>query len=399
MSLRLCTLTLVLFVSGCAGVRKTPAPAMPATTPVTASAPGALAKDLARYNVMFQDCHYDELLVNVNGQLAALPADKRAYSTPYLLYVRGLTHYRLGWYKEAKADLLIAQKAKVGGSLAKARLKQTLQNIEDRTPLLPPNIRGIRDGERVTFRMHSFAVGSDAAMVAEMLPTAYLINRQIFGKDVEATTILVFDKYDQFSAFQRQIHNGKAPREGWYPAVTTGPVVQISLRDKKDVRKNAPGIHGALVHEVNHAMINRLMGKAPLPQWFKEGLAQIAETQVYPRFDASRQKRIARLFQNNGKGLLPMGKLKQSVCFREQVDLGIAMRKEGAGAGAPDPYAQSYGMMKYLFTNFSTPQLQSFLRCVRASNDFDDSFAAEFGLTPEQFYQKWKTETARMAAR
>ena len=396
MSLRLCALTLVLFVSGCAGVRKAPAPALKATAP----APDLSAIDWERYVVMFQSGHYDELLADINGKIAALPADKRANPNPRLLYVRGLTHYRLGWYERAKADLLIAQKANIGRPATKAFLKETLQNIEARTPLLPPHIREIRDGKRVIFRMRSFAMKGDAVTVAEMLPTAYLINRQIFGRDVEATTILVFDNYAQFSAFQRVIHHGKAPRDGWYPAVTTGPIVQISLRDKKGVRANPTKIHGALVHEVNHAMMNRLLGKAPLPKWFKEGLAQVAETQIYPNFDAGRQRRIAHLFQNSSKGLLPIEQLKHGASFKEQTELGIAVRRGGKGTGAPDPYAQSYGMMKYLLANFSTPQLQSFLHRVRASDDFDGSFSAEFGMTTEQFYQKWKTETAReLAAR
>ena len=377
MSLRLCALTLLLLVSGCARVRKAPAPALPATAP----APDLVARDVAKYRVMFKRGRYDEVLTDISRKIAALPADKRAQPDPRMIFVRGMARYNLGWFEEAKADLLIAQRAGVAPSTT----KETLQNIEERTPLLPPNMQEIRDSGRTIFRMHSFIATRDAATIAEMLPAAYRINRQIFGKDIEATTLLFFDNKGQLSAFQRRIHKGKAI-SGRYSAVTTGPLVQISLRD------NRPDLQEAIVHEVNHAMSNRLMGKTPLPNWFKEGLAQVAESQVDSNFDVNAQKVIARLFQN--KGLLPLKKLGTRPSFDEQTELGIALRTSGNRAGAPDPYAQSYGMMKFLLDKFSTVQLQSFLQRVRASDDFDGSFAAEFGMTTEQFYEKWKAETA-----
>ena len=392
MSLRLAILALVLLVSGCAGVKKAPAPATAATAP----APDLVARDLEKYRLMFKRGIYGEVLADINQKIAALPTDKRANPDPRLLFVRGMAYYHLSWFREAKADLLVAQKADIHRLVSKSFVQRILQKIDNLTPLLPPNMREIRDGERVIFRMHSFATEGDAATVAQMLPDAYRINRQIFGQDVEAIPIFVFDNYDRFSAFYRK-YNGAAP-SSWEWAVTTGTLVQISLRNKKNVaiaRYNRPFFYGAIVHEVNHAMINRLMGNAKFPPWFKEGLAQVVEVQVKPDFDADKQRRIAHLFQDDKKGLLPIEKLRKNKFFFDQVELGVTLRKSGKRAGAPDPYAQSYGLMKSLLSDFSTAQLQSFLARVRKSDDFDGSFAAEFGMTTAQFYEKWKAKTTR----
>ena len=231
-------------------------------------------------------------------------------------------------------------------------------------------------------------------MVMELLPEAYRINSDIFGVDVEATPVFIFDDYAQYAAYYRQIF-GEDPAS-WATAVTAEDVILISLRDdeaKLIPRNERLNFQTTIVHEFNHAMLNRVIGTAVRPRWFEEGLAQIAGAQVNADFDVDKKKILQRLFQN--KTLVPVEKLESGNSFYEQTKLGLAMQESSHRDTAPDPFAQSYGMVKYLLADFSTARLQSFLRRVRTSDDFDGSFAKEFGLTTEQFYEKWKREYPR----
>lgn len=132
------------------------------------------------------------------------------------------------------------------------------------------------------------------------------------------------------------------------------------------------------------------------PAWFTEGLAQIAGAQVDPNFDSSDQQTLKRLFANNA--LLPVETLSDYDSWGKQTEIGIAMGKGDDAAFAPDPYAQGYGMTKYLLDNITTAQLQSFLNRNRESRDFYGAFKDEFGMTTEQFYELWKRDTAQKLA-
>ena len=371
------------------------APVGPSTQAV---APDALADDLAKFGTMFERGFYDELIFNVNQKIEALLTEQRATPDPRLLYFRGLSYYKLGWFPEAKADLLVAQQAGLSFLPGGFGVKWALNYIEERTPLLPSQVEEIRDGERVTFRMHNSGMEGGTVMVMAMLPEAYRISRAMFGSDTAASTVYVFEDYQQFLAYYKKVYEGKNPGS-WYAALAQQGVMWISLRDTEDVlraREDRVAFKTTVVHEFNHAMLSRLMGRTVLPRWFVEGLAQVAGAQVNPTYDSGKQRTLKRLFANNA--LLPIDKLDDYESFAEQTELGISMRKEGERAGAPDPYAQGYGMTKYLLDNISTAQLQNFLNRVRETDDFKTSFGDEFGFSLDQFYQGWKADTARRLA-
>ena len=395
MSPRLLFLALILLGSVTAHAQKVPV--APATKAV---APDLLADDLVRFGVIFKRGFYDELIYNVNQKIEAMPAATRDTPDPRLLYFRGLAYFQLGWFPEAKADLTVAQKAGLSFLPGGFGLTYALTGIEEKSPLLPPKVEEIREGERVIFRMHYFGMEGGTVMIAAMLPEAYRISRAMFGSETEATTVYVFDTYEQFVAYYKQVYKGVKPGS-WYAATTTGPVIWISLRDTNGVlraKENREAFKTTVVHEYNHAMLNRLIGRTALPTWFKEGLAQVAGAQVDPADGARKQKTLARLFRNNA--VLPIEKLDDSKSFFENTELGVAMGKGDDRDFAPDAYTQGYGMTQYFLSHVSTPQLQSFLNRVRASEDFPNSFQEEFGFSVEQFYQSWKSDVGpQLAAR
>ena len=346
---------------------------------------------------MFKRGFFDELIYHVNQKIEASPADKRASPDPRLLYFRGLAYFKLGWFERAKVDLIVAEKAGVAEIEPGWGANWVLYYIKQRTPVLPPKMEEIRQGERVLFRMHSFGMENGTVFVKALLPEAYRVSRQMFGTDVEATTVYVFDDYAQFAAYYEK-HTGEK-HSGWIDALTIGDLVLISLSDQEGTslaRDDRDFFKTTIVHEINHALFHRLMGWAEPPSWFVEGLAQVAGAQVSQDYVASKQQRLNRIFRNNV--LLPIEKLEDADEFYAQTELGVTMSKGRDRDKAPDPYTQGYAMVKYLLDNISTPQFQSFLNRVRESNDFKGSFANEFGMTTAQFYEKWRADTARQLA-
>ena len=376
-----------------ATVRAQEAPPAPPTA-ATAPAPDALADDVAKYGAMFKRGLFDELISNVNQKIAALPADKRDNPDPRLLYFRGLAYYGLGWFDLAKADLIVAEKAGVKEISAGRGADWILSFIEKRASLLPPKMQEIREGERVLFRMHTFGDENDAELIKAMLPEAYRINRQIFGKDVEATTVYVFDNYEQFVAYYKAFYVTSGPGT-WSAASALGDSLFIVLRDDKGVlraRDDRELFKTIVFQQYNHVLFSRLVGATKQPSWFTAGLAQIASAQVDADYDARKQKSLQRLLQNNA--LLSLGALTNDDSFPEQIEIKLA-RERGDRPSEPDFYAQSYGLTKYLIDKTSMAQVQSFLLRLQKSPDFDGAFADEFGMTTEQLYANWKRDAAK----
>lgn len=207
MSLRL---TLLLAFTCCCGasVRAQEAATPPAQVVTIDIAIDPLADDLAKYGVLCERTFFDELFFNTNQKIEAASADKGEKPDPRLFYFRGLASYQLGWFAESKADLTKAQEAGIISLPGGYGTALTLEAIEQQTPLLPPNTQEIRQGNQVIARVHYFGMKNGAASVLALLPQAYRISRDMFGSEVPATTVLVFDTFEQFSAYDKAAAGG-----------------------------------------------------------------------------------------------------------------------------------------------------------------------------------------------
>ena len=325
---------------------------VPAKLAANAAAPDLLADDIAKYGAMFKRGFFDEIISNVNQKIEALPANARANPDARLLYFRGLAYYKLGWLDLARADLIVAQKAGVEEVEAGLSAGRVLFVIEKRAPFVPPQMEEIREGERVLFRVHTFGANDSTESVGTLLREAHRINRQVFGVDVEATTVYVFENHQQFVAYYKAFHATAGPGH-WSAASALGTILFITLRDSEGVlhaRDDREIVQAVVVQEYNRVLFRRLMGEDKPLRWFTAGLAQFVVAQM-------------------GKG--------------------------GEDKSAPNSQTQFYGLTKYLFDQFSTVRMQSFINRGRESQDFEGAFAQEFGLTPDQLRENWKRDTAR----
>ena len=360
-----------------------------APTVQSAIAPDPLNPVLAQMASDFKRGFYDDIINRANEIIG----DDDAKTDPRVLYWRGLTFYQLAWYPEAVADLKRARDGGVqiqDGGLA---TEIALDKIERVTPFVPPQQRAIESGGQTVFRVHY--VSDDAATRAAIacLGPAYRASAGLFGADVAATSVYIFDNYAQFADCY-QARTGRAP-ESWIAAVTISNVLYIPLRNRageSTPATNPDFFRSMVAHEFNHAMLRRLMGTAELPKWFTEGLADFAGGQVVPGDVAANDYTIKRLFAANA--LVAPTQLEYPASFGAHTGLGAKMGDAGAGLIAPSPYQQSYNMMRYLLSNMKRNDLPKFLNLVRDNDSFSRAFAQQFGATVPQFYQSWYRDTA-----
>ncbi len=358
----------------------------------SAVAPDPLLPALSQMSADFERGFYDDVISRADELIGdgTRPAD------PRLLYWRGLTFYQLAWFPEATADLQSARAQNVellaGGFAASV----ALDKMERVQPFVPPQEFAVNNGGQTVFRVHY--VSDDAATKAAIscLAPAYRTSAKLFGSDVLATSVYIFDTYAQFAdCFNARI--GRPP-ESWIAAVTINNVLYIPLRDRKGeatTASNPDFFRSMVAHEFNHAMLRRLMGTAELPKWFTEGIADFAGGEVVPADVAMNDYQIKRLFQANA--LLAPTQLEYPKTFGAHTGLGAQMGDAGAGIAAPSPYQQSYNMTRYLLSNLKRDDLPDFLNLVRDSNSFSRAFAQQFGATVPEFYQSWYQQAARAA--
>lgn len=354
-------------------------------------APDPLLAPLAQMARDFKRGFYDDVVRRADELIGP---DETKPADPRLLYWRGLTYYQLAWFPEATTDLKRARARGVEMLAGGFAASFALDKMERITPFVPPREHAIKNGGQTVFRVHYVSDDAPTKATLSYLAPAYRASAQLFGSDVLATSVYIFDNYAQFAAcFNARI--GRPP-ESWIAAVTIENVLYIPLRDRKGEATtvaNPDFFRSMVAHEFNHAMLRRLMGNAELPKWFLEGLADFAGGQVVPADVTMNDYQIKRLFAANA--LLAPTQLEYPKTFGAHTGLGVKMGDAGAGIIAPSPYHQSYNMMRYLLSGMKRNDLPDFLNLVRDNNSFSRAFSQQFGASVPEFYQSWYRDTAR----
>ena len=334
---------------------------------------------------------YDDMVTRAGELIGDRDADK---VDPRVFYWRGLAFFRLGWLPEATEDLTYAQKMGLTGQNGGLDVAATLAKIQRLSELMPSNYREIKSGGQVVFRVHYTQLDPMTRTIVGLLPQAYRISENLYGSDVLATSVYIFNSYAQFRAFY-MARSGSAPGS-WVWAAGSRDAFYFSLQGPDG---RVPGlddpdyVRSTIAHEFNHAMLSHLMGTTEIPRWFEEGIAQIAGAQLAARDIPLNDYEIARLYAAGA--LVDPAKLEAHASFGAHTELGVKMDRAGAGIAAPSPYAESYHMTRYLMSNLKRGQLADFLNRVREQGDFAQAFQQEFGATLPQFYQSWYQDTAR----
>lgn len=367
------------------------------SSPVTTVPADKLSPALEQMARDFRRGFYDEVVRRADD----LIGDNAAHADPRLLYWRGLTFYQLEWYPEATDDLTSAREKGVESQDGGYGASAILGKIALVTPFVPPRERTVSSNGQVVFRVHYVSDDAQTEAAIRCLAPAYRASAALFDTDVLATSVYIFDNYEQFAA----CHNARVgrPPESWVAAVTINNTLYLPLRNRRGestLETNPDFFRSMVAHEFDHAMLRRLMGTAQLPKWFVEGLADFAGGQVVPDDVKVNDYDIKRLFAANA--LVAPTQLEYDKTFGAHTGLGAKMSEAGAGLVAPSPYApspyaQSYNMIRYLLSTMKREDLPDFLNSVRDLNNFSAAFSQQFGASVPDFYQSWYQDTARAA--
>ena len=359
--------------------------------PSTAVPADKLAPVLSQMSRDFERGFYDDIIRRADELIGE---DETQTIDPRLFYWRGLACYQLAWYPEAVADLKRARAGNIDSQDNGMSASLALAKIELLSSFVPPQQTEVASGGQTVFRVHYVSDDAETGAAINCLGPAYRTSAQLFDSDVLATSVYIFDNYQQFA----ECYNARVgkPPESWVAAVTISNVLFIPLRNRKGESTLAtnPDFFRSLVgHEFNHAMLRRLMGSAELPKWFTEGLADFAGGQIVPDDVAMNDYEIKRLYAANA--LVTPKQLEYASTFGTHTGVGARMGDAGAGIVAPSPYQQSYNMTRYLLSNMKRNDLPNFLNLVRDKNSFSRAFGEQFGATVPEFYQSWYEETGR----
>ena len=364
------------------------------SSPVAVVNADPLAPTFAQMGRDFRRGFYDDVVRRADELIGDETAEEARPADPRALYWRGLTFYQLAWYPEAVADLKRARAGGVEMLEGGAVVSVTLDKIERVAPFVPPLQTAVKNGGDTVFRAHYVSDNAETGAAIQCLAPAYRASANLFDADVLATSVYIFDTYEQFAA----CYNARVghPPESWVAAVTISNVLYIPLRNRRGestLQTNPDFFRSMVAHEFNHAMLRRLMGTAELPKWFSEGLADFAGGQVVPQDVEVNDYDVQRLFAANA--LVTPTQLEYPETFGAHTGLGAKMGEVGAGLIAPSPYAQSYNMMRYLLSSMKRDDLPDFLNGVRDQNSFSVAFREQFGASVPEFYQSWYRDTAR----
>lgn len=159
---------------------------------------------------------------------------------------------------------------------------------------------------------------------------------------------------------------GSYPRGGG-----TGNELGITIREgRMPVSK--------IAHEMSHRNLAMFTGKSiPSPNWFNEGLASYIGKMDY--YKKPNELQVDLREGRYAKDILNIRGILGTVQWLKRVDFS---KESGVF------YGQTYLMVKYLFDKYGQDKIYDFVISLK-NNDFEKAFIQSFGVTEEQFHQKF----------
>ena len=357
-----------------AGAQTVDAPSTPKTSPSSGTSVdvSAAAKEAEQ---LFSRGAYDDAIDKATKNLDALKKDD-----PRLRYFRGRAALTLGFYGLARRDFSAIADFQPYPAWKAATYYVTL--IDDLKALAPPKSFEILDEEgAVIFRVYYDRENEWSKAIVALLPEAYRINRELFGRDMHETPVFIFANPIRFQNFMTA-HDGREPGAwAWaYGGIGGFYFCQNKTGGAEDLKSG--WFRGTIVHEFNHSLITRIAGNARMPSWFKEGLAMTTEPNLAPE----RETQFENDFQTVIKAdqLASLKIMTDSALFQKQVEARAVVKG--------DPYAQAWSMTSYFLTLVPPEKITPFLEAVRDSRDFDKTLRGFTKLSPDEFFEKWRAQ-------
>jgi hypothetical protein len=305
---------------------------------------------------------------------------KSKANEPRLLYLRGRSAYSLGLYNAAQQDF-----SQIGDFTPYHRwplASDYIRRIEDLKGLMPKNIREVKNGQNIPFRVYYDRESPWLDALIKLLPQAYAINSKLLNRSIAETPVFVFSDFERFKKFYALNANNTTPSSWAWAAGKSSGVYFCENHPANTASHDFNGIYFqiAAAHEFNHTAVGRIVGGASLPNWFSEGLAMMTSPQINPAVGHSYDTRVRKAKEANA--ILSMQDISRRESFRDSVE----------SQNGSDAYAQGYSMTYYLLSVLTPEKLTPFLEEVRESRRFDVALFKFTGLSPSAFYDAWLAE-------
>lgn len=352
-------------------------------TPAVASAPPdikALGREAAR---LLSLGDYDKIIETLSPILAM--QEKPDF---HLSYMRGRAALRLGFFRMAEKDLRPLGEYVPYKTWSPA--SRYLQNFEKLKAAAPPLIHEVKHDGQVVFRVYYDQADEWTGRIIALLPTAYRTSRDLVGIDMVETPVFIFRDLARFREFYSERGNGQPPHSWVWAAGSTGAFYFSQRKSDGTEAPRASSLifRSTVVHEYNHCLVNRLLGAATVPHWFREGMAMVAESRAFPEKLTGYEERMRRVIASGN--LLPLENLNRTTEFLDTVERSLEARQQKIAA--PDLYVQSFDMARYFLKQIKPGTLNKFLMAVRDQSSFDKPFLDYSGMTVEEFFEEWQEQ-------
>ena len=308
---------------------------------------------------------YDTVIQKVTQDLKNSPV-----RDPQEIYLRGFCYYYTSWYAAAEADLKPLGDYSPREKWPKA--SELVAKIEDVLRAAPTNVREIKSGDRVLFRVY---YDKDTELMQTFLEELVKARADVcafYGSELPATVVFIFDDDKACNAFLNAHWAGSSVvrAEGVMGTLCGG---SLTLRTHGPERVGGVGF--ILRHELSHALHRDLVGSAYIPTWFEEGVAQVCGALGNPKLTDENEGAVLQLAKEGR--WLPLAAI-------------TGVKSFAAPENLPVSYSQAFAMTRYMIFHYGKEtMLKLFLQDLGEGYGVDLAFENSLGVDQAGYYDLW----------
>lgn len=302
----------------------------------------------------------------------AIEADEKAPEGYY--YLRGMAAYQIAWFGQALDDLEPLAEYNEGAEWPAA--SKVCERVRRSRELAPANVRELRDGGAVSFRVYYDVDDKWTRSLLAALGGARRTVCDFFGVRIGETAVFVFADKERHVAFTEALW-GKTESWAWASG-GNGLLVFCPYAPGNNYRESPDQLPETAAHEYCHCLTARVLGRAQMPMWLAEGLAMYCGGLVRPRDVEDNDLELTRMW--TADRILPLRVVTGRDTFYD----------EGIAAYA---YTQGYAMARFLVSRLGRPGLLSLLNSLKDSGKFETAMREAWDGGVEGFYEDWLAAT------
>ena len=328
------------------------------------------ADSLKELLASFNAGRYEDVIDRATELLDAGQKPADAYQ-----YLRGMAAYRIAWFGKAHDDLEPLGDYRLGQSWPSAA--EAVDRIEQTRESLPRNVREIRSGGEVIFRVYYDLDDKWTSAIIKCLPDVHREVTDFFGPRLVETAVFIFAERENYDAFYKALC-GKTP-PAWQLA-SGGNGLLLFCRHAADpgYQVTPDTLPSVTAHEFSHCLTRRVLGNADFDVWLSEGLAEYLGSKFNQQDLVNNDSQITALLAR--KALLP-------------IEVMTSQERFVADDVVHDAYAQAFAMVRFLVSDVGRDGVVQLLNALRHGATSGAAMEAVWEGGLPAFYDAWVAAT------